>query len=83
MLFDIPYIANWYKIGERRQMLTDRNTVRENNTQQDFDHKVGMKVLIDHKSQVYTNGTIKVQHGAKSERINILRVNPFHKNIEE
>jgi hypothetical protein len=39
------------KIGERRQMLTDRNNVlRENKTQQDFDNEVGMKVLIDHES---------------------------------
>jgi hypothetical protein len=50
MLFNIPYIANWYKIGERRQMLTDQNNVRENKSRRDFDHEVGMKVLIDHES---------------------------------
>ena len=50
MLFDIPYIANWYKIGERRQMLTDLNNARENKSRRDFDHEVGMKVLIDHES---------------------------------
>jgi hypothetical protein len=99
MLFDIPYIANWYKIGERRQMLTDRNNARENKSRRDFDHEVGMKVLIDHESlrraespykkepwtitQVYTNGTIRVQNGAKSERINIRRVKPFHDSVEE
>ena len=98
MSFDIPYIANW-TIGERRLMLTDRNNVRENKTRRDFDHEVGMKVLIDHESlrkaespykkepwtitQVYTNGTIRVQHGAKSERINIRGVKPFHENLEE
>ena len=26
MLFDIPFIADWKKIGEHRQLLTDRNT---------------------------------------------------------
>ena len=99
MLFDIPYIANWNKIGDRRQMLTDANNARENKTRRDFDHEVGMKVLIDHESlrkaespykkepwtitQVYTNGTIRVQSGAKSERINIRRVKPFHESFEE
>ncbi len=30
MLYDIPIVANWYKIGEHRQSLTDRNNEREN-----------------------------------------------------
>jgi hypothetical protein len=30
MLFDIPFVADWYKIGEHRQSLTDRNNEREN-----------------------------------------------------
>jgi transposase InsO family protein len=30
MLFDIPFVANWYKIGEHRQLLTDRSNEREN-----------------------------------------------------
>ena len=30
MLFDIPYIADWNKIGVYRQHQTDLNTVREN-----------------------------------------------------
>ena len=80
-------------------MPTDLNNVRENNSWRDFDHDVGMKLLIDHESlrkaespykkepwtitQVYTNGTIRVQNGAKSERINIRRVKPFHNSVEE
>jgi len=31
-------------------MLTDRNNARENKTRRNVDHKVGMKVLIDHES---------------------------------
>jgi hypothetical protein len=30
MLFDIPFIADWQKIGEYRQRLTDLSTAREN-----------------------------------------------------
>jgi hypothetical protein len=30
MLFDIPFMADWRKIGERRQSLTDYGNQREN-----------------------------------------------------
>jgi hypothetical protein len=29
MLFDIPFVADWQKIGEYRQRLTDLNNARE------------------------------------------------------
>jgi hypothetical protein len=46
MLFNIPYIADWKKIGQHRQLLTDRNTARENEGRIDYDYQVGQKVLI-------------------------------------
>ena len=46
MLFDIPYLADWHKIGENRQKLTDQNTLRENKVRVDYDYKVNEKVLI-------------------------------------
>ena len=46
MLFDIPFIADWNKIGDYRQRQTDRNTRRENKTHFDWDYKVGEKVLV-------------------------------------
>ncbi len=46
MLFDIPFIADWQKIGERRQRLTDLNNARENEGRMDYDYKVGQKVLL-------------------------------------
>jgi hypothetical protein len=45
MLFDIPFIADWKKIGEHRQQLTDLNTDRKNKGRIDYDYKVGLKVL--------------------------------------
>jgi hypothetical protein len=45
MLFDIPFIADWNKIGDNRQCQTDCNTRHENKTCVDWDHKVGDKVL--------------------------------------
>jgi hypothetical protein len=46
MLFDIPFIADWEKIGEHRQRLTDLNTARENEGRIDYDYKVGQKILV-------------------------------------
>ena len=94
MLFDIPFVADWKKIGEHRQRLTDQNTARENEGRIDFDYQVGQKVLVRKDgilrktesryerepwtiTSVHTNGTIRVQCGNKSERMNIRRVKPF------
>ncbi len=85
MLFDIPFAADWHKIGDYRQRQT-----REQNKRVDYDYKVGDKVLIRKDgilrkeesiwrkepwtiTTVHTNGTIRIQCGTKSERINIRR----------
>jgi hypothetical protein len=95
MLFDIPFVADWHKIGDYWQCQTDRSNIRENNKHVDYDYKVGDKVLIRKDgilrkaesiwkkepwtsiTTVHTNGTISIQCGTKSERINIRRVTPF------
>jgi hypothetical protein len=46
MLFDIPLIADWHKIGEHRQQLTDINNAHEKERRIDYDYKVGQKVLV-------------------------------------
>jgi hypothetical protein len=46
MLFDIPFIADWQKIGKHRQRLTDLNNIRENKGRIDYVYKVGQKVLV-------------------------------------
>jgi len=98
MLFDIPFLADWNKIGDYRQSQTDRSAERENSKRIDYDYKVGDKVLIVKEgilrkaesrygkepwtiTTVHTNGTIRVQCGSKSERINIRRVTPFSEDI--
>jgi hypothetical protein len=45
-LFDIPLIADWQKIGEQRQQLTDLNYAHENKGRIDCDYIVGQKVLL-------------------------------------
>jgi hypothetical protein len=46
MLFDIPFEANWNKIGDYRQRKTDLNTARKNIMQVDYEYKVGNKGLV-------------------------------------
>ncbi len=46
ILFDILFIADWKKIGEHRQQLTDLNTACENKGRIDYNYKVGQKVLV-------------------------------------
>ena len=99
MLFDVPFLADWNKVGEYRQRQTDRNTARENKRRVDWDYKVGDKVLLEKDgilrkaetryekdpwtvSQVHTNGTIRIQSGTKSERLNIRRVTPYFEENE-
>ena len=94
MVFDIPFLADWKKIGDHRQCQTDLNTECEDCSHRDWDYKVGDKVLLRkdgilRKSEsqyecdpwtitsVHTNGTIRVQRGTKSERLNIRRVTLF------
>jgi hypothetical protein len=46
MLFNILFEADWHKIGERRQSLTNRGNQQENTKHIDYDYKVGDKVLV-------------------------------------
>ncbi len=93
MLFDIPFIADWNKIGDYRQRQTDLNTACKNSMQVNYDYKVGNKVLLTEESilrktestyrkpwtitTIHTNGTVRVQQGTQQERLNIQRVTPF------
>eukprot|EP00804_Cyclotella_cryptica_P017479 CCRYP_017390-RA/>CCRYP_017390-RA protein AED:0.27 eAED:0.27 QI:0/-1/0/1/-1/0/1/0/95 len=93
MLFDVPYITDWSKIGEHRQKQTDKNTRREDASDR-LDYQPGDKTLLQKDgilrktesryesdpwtiTSVHTNGTIRVQRGTKSERLNIRRVTPY------
>jgi hypothetical protein len=49
ILFDIPFVADWSKIRERRQSLTDCGNQGKNAKHIDYDYKVGDKVLVINK----------------------------------
>jgi hypothetical protein len=46
MLFDIPFLADWHKIGEQMQSLTHRGNQRKNTKCIGYDYKFGDKVLL-------------------------------------
>ena len=88
MLFDVPFLADWSKIGEYRQKQMGNNTVKESSGHVDWDYQPGNKVLVikdgilrkgesryDSEpwtiTPVHTNGTIRIQRGTKSKKLNI------------
>ncbi len=96
MLFDIPLVADWHKIGDYRQRQADRSNTREKSKCDDYDYKVCDKVLIRKdgilrkaesiwRKEPWTITTIhtndRIQCGTKSERINIRRVTPFSEEL--
>ena len=48
-LFDIPFLADWNRIGDYRQHQTDCNIQYENKSCIDWDYKIGDKVLLCNK----------------------------------
>ena len=93
MLLDMKFIADWEAIRLRKQRDVDKNNSKENSLRVPHDYQVGDKVLVTDKDiqrklncptkgpysivQVYTSGTIRVQRGAVTERINIRRCTPY------
>jgi hypothetical protein len=46
MLFNSLFVADWHKIGEQRQSLTNRGNQRKNAKRIDYNYKVGDTVLV-------------------------------------
>ena len=46
MLFNILFIADWKKIGQHRQQLTDLNTAPKNEGRIDYDYQICQQVLM-------------------------------------
>ncbi len=59
MLFDIPFVADWCKIGGR-QSLTNRGNQREKAKQIDYDYKVGDKVLVINKYRYTPQSRVRI-----------------------
>lgn len=56
MLLDIPYVADFVRLRERRQVKIDDNLRRENNTRRNYDYQIGGQVYeITRKLNAITN----------------------------
>ncbi len=94
MLLPIQFKADWARIKQRKQTQINTANVQENAQRIPHKYKVGDQVPIENYgikeklspprkgpssiTKVYTNGTVHVQRGAVSKRINILRLTPYH-----
>ena len=94
MILPIVVQANWNRIKQKRQEEIDRNNVRENRDRIPHDYKIGEKVLLRKEgilrklsapregpykvTKVYNNGTVALQKGVVTERVNIRRITPYN-----
>ncbi len=93
MFLNIPLIADWYAITQRREHLIHENLMRENQKRRGFDYAPQQRVLkkkwkprkLDERTsgpykivKTHVNGTITIQlRPGLTERINIRRVIPY------
>ena len=92
MVFNMKTIINWKDISERKQAQVDKDNLRENKKRIDYDYQIGSQVYVTVDgikrkldapktgpfpiTEVFTNGTVRIQKGRVNERINIRRLEP-------
>jgi hypothetical protein len=92
MIFNMKTLINWKSLSVKKQMSTDKSTLRENSKRLDYDYTVGQQVYIVRDppyrkiegpklgpyeiTEVFTNGNVRIQRGFVNERINIRRLEP-------
>jgi hypothetical protein len=93
MFLNIPLIANWHAITQRREHLIHENLMRENQKRRSFDYAPQQRVLkikwkprkLDEQTsglykivQTHVNGTVTIQlRPDLTERIKIRRIIPY------
>ena len=93
MILPINQVADWRYIRHRKQTQINKGLNRENNTRIDHNYRVGDKVMTKNRSaykyktpfrgpyeivQTLTNGTVTLQTGAVTHRINIRNIKPYN-----
>jgi len=92
MIFNLQTMVDWKALSIRKQKLVDAANLCENQNRIDFDYQIGQKVYVINNdikrklespkkgpyliTNIYTNGTVRIQHGNVNERINIRRLEP-------
>ena len=93
MFINIPYIPDWENIKAQKQLLTNKNIIKENKKCLSHDYKVNDNIIIYKDGifrqlsspflgtykiiEVYTNGTVRIKRDIVTERINIRRLTPY------
>ena len=93
MLLPIQFQADWAAIRERRQKVINQSNERENKKRIAHEYRVGDTVSKNRPgiqakmkrkrdgpftiTHVYDNGTVRIQRGAVSERLNVRRIQPY------
>jgi hypothetical protein len=93
MFLNIPLIANWHAITQKREHLIDKNLIRQNQKRKWYDYLPGQHILkkrwkprkLDARTsgpyrvlQTHVNGTVTIElRPGVSERFNIRRVIPY------
>ena len=96
MLLDLKFEPNYEQTWAQKQQSTNYDNIRENSKRVTHDYKVGdyVYVLRDGNyrklegdkqgpyavTEVFTNGTVRIQKGIVNERINIRRLTPHFGN---
>ena len=92
IMFNLQTLVDWKHLSLKKQQSTDVATLRENKHRKDYDYQIGSQVYIIKDgifrkldspklgpypvTDVFTNGTVRVQRGPVNERINIRRLEP-------
>jgi hypothetical protein len=87
------FVADWAAIAMQKQKEIERNNARENKKRVEWDYRSGQQVLLERPgligklesprsgpytiTQVHVNGTVTIQRGPTTERVNIRRVTPY------
>jgi hypothetical protein len=72
MLFGISFVADWHKIGEHGQSLTDHGNQHKNNQPIDYEYKARDKVLVE-KEGIFCKAESK--HGKEPRIITTVQTN--------
>ena len=93
MIHNIAFKANLERIQKRKQDIINKSNKKESKSRIPYEYKVGDQVLLETPellrklstprmgpypvTQVCNNGTVQIQKGIVTERVNIRRISPF------
>jgi hypothetical protein len=93
MILPTKFKADWAAIALRKQDIINKSNARENKKRIFHEYKIGQKVLLEKPGinpkleapregpyevvHVSTNGTVRIQKGVVTQRVNIRRLTPY------